>query len=175
MATTCKLIAKTTLGSGANTIDFQSIPATYTDLLLVASLRADYNTAGHYAVGSFTFNNSGGTAYSNRRLLGDGESALSFNDSSAASVPIVLNGSSATASTFATFSLYVPNYAGSTNKSASGELASESNTSTAGNVLIGAYAYLWANTAAIDRITLKAGSGNFTADSSAQLFGITKA
>ena len=43
MATTCKLIAKTTLGSDAAEIDFTSIPATYTDLYLVTSIRGTRN------------------------------------------------------------------------------------------------------------------------------------
>jgi len=42
MATTYEAIATVTVGSGgAATFGFTSIPATYTDLLVVASLRSD--------------------------------------------------------------------------------------------------------------------------------------
>jgi hypothetical protein len=175
MPTTMKLIAKNVLGSAANTIDFQSIPGTYTDLSLVASLRADFNTVQHYAVCSLTFNNSGGTAYSNRRLVGTPTAAVSFSDSSQASFQVIVNGTASTASTFGQFALYVPNYAGASNKSASGDLVQESNSAANSEALNIAYAYLWANTAAIDRITLTAGSGNFVSGSSAFLYGISRA
>jgi hypothetical protein len=78
-----------------------------------------------------------------------------------------------TASTFGNCSIYIPNYAGSTNKSMSIEGASESNHSGAG---IGAAACLWSSTAAITAIKLFPYHGsNWKSGSSFFLYGITKA
>jgi len=171
MATTMKLIAKTVLGSTSNTIDFQSIPAFYDDLLLVMSARADYNDGLHYAVITFKYNNSGGSAYSNRRLVGT-NSADSYSNTGEASHSTAVAGSSATSDTFSSIEIYVPNYAGSTNKSSS--LTGVIATNSAANMLIGAVALLWADTSAINRITFTASTGNFVAGTSAYLYGITK-
>jgi hypothetical protein len=67
MANTYTLInSYAATGSVAN-IDFTSIPGTYTDLLIVASLRSSVADAS----GLVTINNSG-TTYTNKRLYGSG-------------------------------------------------------------------------------------------------------
>jgi hypothetical protein len=69
--------------------------------------------------------------------------------------------------------MYIPNYAGSTNKSFSTESATENNGTGADLVM---RAHLWSNTAAITSIKLFAanGSGNFGQYSTAVLYGISK-
>ena len=168
MATTYELIAKNILGSNAASISFSSIPATYTDLLIVFSLRTNQaSTSSNLKV---TFN-SNGTGYSRRSLQGDGSSAASYNGSSEAGILYIdINGANSTSSTFGSGGIYVPNYAGSTNKSASVEYAWETNATAAG---IGAIAALWANTAAIDTVTLTEQNGNnLVTNSSAYLYRI---
>ena len=55
MANTFVLLASTTVGSGgASSIDFTSIPATYTDLVVKVSGRIDYAQTGDYF--KITFN-----------------------------------------------------------------------------------------------------------------------
>jgi hypothetical protein len=170
MATTCKLIAKSTLGSSASNIEFTSIPATYTDLLILCSLRTDRANATD--VVKLRFNGAANdTNLSSRIMYGTGSSATSESYSYA--YVFLTCGANATADTFGNSALYIPNYAGSTNKSISSESASENNASTGYNF---AGASLWSDTAAITSIKLFPGIGtNFATNSSAFLYGITKA
>ena len=80
-------------------------------------------------------------------------------------------GSTATSNTFGNSELYIPNYAGSTNKSSSADAVAESNTTT---VFAYLNAALWSSTAAITSITLTpdAGGANFVQYSTATLYGI---
>jgi len=113
MANTYTLIASSTVGSGgAATIDFTSIPSAYTDLLLKVSLRGDQASNTNAYLISF---NGSSTTFTNRRVYGNGASAAS--DSGSTNDFLVANGSSTTASTFQNGDIYIPNYAGSTNKS----------------------------------------------------------
>jgi hypothetical protein len=170
MATTCKLIAKNVLGSSASTVTFSSIPSTYTDLLLVASARTGY-TSSHYQ-GIYVRPNGATTNLSSRVLYGAGSSAGSLNYGS--DLLIFTSTADATASTFASCEIYIPNYAGSTNKSVSASWGVETNSSTAN--ILGATAGLWASTSAITSIDLvPLYSASFVADSSFFLYGITKA
>jgi hypothetical protein len=179
MATTMKLIAKQTLGSAAASVSFSSIPGTgFSDLFLVASLR---NSAANSSV-AVRFNSDTGANYTWRVLFGNGSSTGSYSQTIAAGYNTYAYGgdisySTSTASTFGYASLYIPNYAGSTNKSASVDFAGETN--AASGVALGAAAVLWSNTAAITTITLQPdpgqGGGDFAANSSVYLYGITKA
>ena len=68
MPVTYQKIASVTVGSGgAASIDFTSIPSTYTDLALYHSLRSD-NSEDYYGL---QFNSSS-SSFSSRRLQGDG-------------------------------------------------------------------------------------------------------
>jgi len=169
MATTCKLIAQTTLGSASAPVTFSSIPQTgYTDLLCVVSARSA-NAVG--TIGMFLrFNgDTTGANYSWRRLYGTGSSTGSDTNGNA---PMIMNGDSSTANTFASIEIYIPNYAGSTNKSVSASGATENNATDA---VIAATAGLWSNTAAITSVSLYADSSqNFKTGSSFFLFGISK-
>ena len=70
MATTMKLIAKTTLGASASNIEFTSIPDTYTDLFLVCNMRTDYSGVTDIML---RFNGAANdTGHSSRELRGDG-------------------------------------------------------------------------------------------------------
>jgi len=164
------LIQHTELGSTSANIEFSSIPATFTDLLLVFSLRSDgsgssFNTA-------IRFNGDTGNNYSYRRLLGEG-SGSGISDGNTAGLPFAgrHNGATSTASTFGTTSLYIPNYGSATAKSFSVDSANENNATAAIQLII---AGLWTGTAAINTIRLTDASGNsFVQYSSATLYGIT--
>jgi hypothetical protein len=164
MANTYVAIATTTVGSGgAASIDFTSIPATYTDLRVVYSLRNSTETSGTLYV---KFNNST-TSFSFRHVYGNGASASSVSGSVGEAG--VTNPSDFTASTFSNGSIYIPNYAGSTNKSYSVDSVNENNSTTAISLLL---AGLWSNTSAINQVTLYPTSGNFAQYSTATLYGI---
>lgn len=165
MANTFTLIASSTVGAGgASSIDFTSIPSTYTDLVLKVSGRS--TTTDEYA--SIGFNGST-ASFSGRYLYGNGSTTASGT-----LVPIVYTCSSgSTASTFGNGEVYIPNYAGSANKSMSIDSTTENNGTTVSMIL---QAGLWSNTAAINRVTLThSGTGLFAQNSTAYLYGVKNA
>ena len=162
MANTFELIASTTVGSGgAASIDFTSIPQTYTDLVLKLSLR-DSNNSGTM----FLKFNGVGTSYSAKGLYGTGAAAASENLTNAS---IQANPSGFTANTFGNEEIYIPNYTGSNNKSYSIDSVTENNATTAYMEL---FAYLWSNTAAITSFSITQASGNIAQYSTAYLYGV---
>lgn len=163
MATTFELIGSVTVGSGgAASIDFTSIPADWTDLCVLVSARGSGAAITNSVVIKF---NSITTGYSSRNLFGTGSSAIS-NSSSDGYIGEMATGSTSTASTFASGIIYIPNYAGSTNKSYSTDWVTENNATAAS---AGFTAGLLTNTAAITAITLTA---NFVQHSTAYLYGV---
>lgn len=177
MATTMKLIAKNVLGSEASSVEFASIPGTYTDLLIVGSTRSSFS-AWRIAGGHRFNSNATANAYTGRSVYGQGASTFFGSQSVSADFgySIESTAASGTSNTFASWEMHVPNYAGSTNKSWSTTAVAENNTSTADQATIYAWAGLWSNTAAITSIVFFPGGGsNFVSGSSFFLYGITKA
>lgn len=172
MANTYFLIASSTVGAGgAASIDFTSIPSTYTDLVVKFSART--NTSPAYNSSFVTFNNSA-TGYSYLGTWGN-STGIASNASSGAQIEYVwTNGSTSTGSTFSNCEMYIPNYAGSTNKSISFDLAQENNASTTNSALVSMQAGLWSNTAAITSIKIAANAASFVQYSTAYLYGINK-
>jgi hypothetical protein len=118
-----------------------------------------------------TFNGST-TGYSERLLYGDGSTAASATHSTTSMRFNYANSNAATASTFGSNEFYVPNYAGSTNKSVSFDSVTENNATSAIQALT---AGLWSNPAAITSIKMETNSGtNFSQHSTAVLYGISK-
>jgi len=168
MATTYTLIASVTVGSGgANTISFSSIPATYTDLQILISARSDRSLNVDNVEIRF---NSSASNRSYRRLYGDN---AAYTDSGSALPVGHISGNNATANSFGSCSIDIPNYASSNYKSFSAEGVGESNESAVYKSLV---AGLWSNTDAINAVTLYAdgGSQNFMQYSTAYLYGISK-
>jgi hypothetical protein len=160
-------IASVTVGSGgASSIDFTSIPSTYTDLLVKVSGRKT-STGGSNLQMQFNGSTSG---YSQRVLLGNGSTAASYSDTSEIGFMYVTT-SSDTSNTFSSTDIYIPNYAGSNNKSVSIDNVQENNGTTANAALTAA---LWSNSAAINRVYLQIanGAGTFAQYSTATLYGI---
>lgn len=159
------LIETKVLGTAAATIEFTSIPQDGTDLLALVALRTNRSLQGD---GFYVRFNGVQTGYSQRRLIGDGASASS--DTGAGS--LMTNASTSTSNTFGNASVYIPNYAGSTNKSYSNEGASENNATTA---FMGLNAGLWSNTSAITSIAFSPEGGTqFEIGSTISLYKITK-
>ena len=167
MPNTFELIASSTVGSGgAASIDFTSIPNTFTDLCLKVSVRCSQSQI--YGEFQIAFNNVG-TSFSTRLLEGNGVSVTSYTSSRRIGVA---TGASATASTFGNAEIYIPNYAGSTNKSFSVDGVSENNGTSAWTDLV---AGLWSNTAAINQVTISPETGTFLEHSTAYLYGVKNA
>jgi hypothetical protein len=166
MANTYTLIASSTVGSGgAADITFSSIAATYTDLVILLSART---TSGTADATRMVFNGST-SSYTARLLEGNGATVSSAQPSPAYFIG-TYNPSGATASTFSSHFVYVPNYAGSTNKSFSVDSVTENNATTAyANLTAG----LWSNSAAITSIKIDLAQGNLAQYSTATLYGIS--
>ena len=167
MANTYVKIASVSVGAGgASSMDFTSIPSTYTDLCLKVSGRI--SLAQIY--GSFWLNINGLTTNRTYRYV-EGNGASASSGSGTNTNISTGQGNSTTSNTFANVELYFPNYAGSTNKSFSVDSVGENNATTA---YMDLYAALWSSTAAINQLTLLPESGTFVQYSTATLYGISK-
>jgi hypothetical protein len=166
MATTFTKIASVTVGTSAPAnIDFTSIPSTYTDLVIKVSARK-IQSGG--ATNLQMLLNSSTSGYLQRVLFGDGSS---YSDNTELSFMYVTS-ASITADTFNSTEIYLPNYAGSNNKSMSVDSVTENN--AAGNIMT-LMAGLWSDSTAINAIRLQVYSPNtFAQYSTFTLYGISK-
>lgn len=169
MANTYTLISSNTVGvGGATSVTFSSIPSTYTDLLIKLSVR-DARTGISVSDIRFNFNATGvGTNITGRYLYGDGSSPVSTTVGANGELAFS-NANGATASTFGNAEVYIPNYAGSNNKSISSDSVAENN-ATAGYQLL--MAGLWSNSAAITSIAMTPFTSPFAQYSTFYLYGI---
>jgi hypothetical protein len=172
---TYKKISTVTVGSGgASTIEFTSIPQTYTDLVIRISGRTDESGQGR-SYFRWRFNSSA-SGYSYRWTYGyDGNVVNSVLDGPISTGLVALmNGASSTSNTFGNTEFYIPNYTGSQNKSLSVDGVTENNTSS--TYMLSLSSSIWADTSAITSITLYAvnvGSANkFVEHTTATLYGI---
>lgn len=169
MAATKQLIQTVTVGSGgAASIDFTSIPQTFTDLLIVYSARTSYvaNSAGLGIIPN-------GTEYPNleRGLYGSGSSVISTTG--AYRTIGVIPGANYTASTFGNGSIYVANYAvAGISKVFSGDSVTENNATAANQALL---TVRTANTNAISSLSIadSTSGANLIQYTTASLYGIT--
>ena len=165
MANTFKKIQTVTVGSGGSaTIEFSSIPATYTDLKIVVSARSTNADIDDHL---FVKPNNSASNMTQRWLRGSGSAA-----SSGTTVRFAIPGATATASVFGNTELYFPNYTSANFKSFSGETVQETNGSEAYQYLC---AFLWSDTSAITSLVLDLLNGNFAEYSSATLYGVSGA
>ena len=174
MANTFELIASSTVGSGgAASIDFTSISSTFTDLCLKVSARTNRAASSDYLKIGF---NSLTTGITYITLEGNASTATSFGTAAAAQFIGEVNGDTSTASTFSNFDIYIPNYAGSTNKSFSVDSVTENNASGANSAFANLTAELWSSTAAINAIKISVGVGTLLLQySTAYLYGVKNA
>jgi|688.fasta_scaffold910892_2 hypothetical protein len=165
MATAITLISSVTVGSGtAATIDFTSIPQTYTDLLLKFSVRRSSGGVSNIQV---TLNS--GSTYQGIRLYGGGDYVAS--DTTSAWGGFISGTGTDNNNTFANNELYIANYTSANKKTWAIESADENNNSN--NTLMGFSAQTWNGTGAITSITLT--HSNFAQYSTAYLYGISNA
>lgn len=172
MAITFSKIASVAVASGgASTIDFTSIPSSFTDLQILVSSRG--TNAANDAPLFLTFNGST-SSYSHIYVLGTGSTADSGTDAYGVGGTKIyagtIDGANNTSNTFANTSIYVSNYAGSSSKSLSIDSVEEGNSVQQYAVLVGA---LWSNSSSINRVTLTT-SSNFAQHTTAVLYGIKK-
>jgi hypothetical protein len=156
-------IATTTVsGSSTTTIQFGSIPSTYTDLrvILVGTLPSDNGVR-------VQFNNNTGTNYSYTSLRGNGTAASSSSATNSTFIDMqqgwYWNSASINHNTLDIFS-----YTGSTFKTSLTTASLDWNGSGATTRQVG----LWRSTSAITTITFTTTATNFSAGTTATLYGI---
>ena len=158
MATTYEPIA-TASGTGSNTtFSFTSIPATYTDLILV--INGSLNTGNNTRM---RFNNNSGSNYSMTVIAGDGSSASSYRDGSqtAFSYPGYYD------TAMGMNIIHVMNYSNTTTYKTF--IQRNSKASNQAQAAVG----LWTQTAAINQIDFyTASGGTWTTSTNATLYGI---
>ena len=160
-------IATTELTTSTASIAFSNIPQGYTDLKIVVSHRS----TGAYGAQTSYLNmdiNGVSTNRSFRVLEGYSGTTAASNNGTNTRVGYT-EGTTATANAFASTEIYIPNYAGSTNKSFTIDSVTETNSASADTNM---WACLWSQTAAITSLTFTVDSGSLEAYSTATLYGI---
>jgi hypothetical protein len=160
MAKTYEPIATTTLGSAAASYTFSSIPATYTDLILVLN----GSTSASNATSAMQYNSDTGSNYSYTGINGDGSTASSFRVTSTTNIAI---GEMRTYN--CTNIVQIQNYSNSTTYKTN--LMRANSASDYVQTSVG----LWRNTAAINAIKVLTNFGNFNTGTTFTLYGIKSA
>jgi hypothetical protein len=161
------LLEKITVGAaGAASVTFANIPQTgYTDLKIVMSARS--NRAAEIDDLFIIKPNNSSSNLTYRFVRGSGSGVTSGTSGN-----MYITATNATASTFSNNEIYIPNYAGSTNKSMSVETVQENNATDSYSSLM---AVLWSDTTAISSIVLAPVHGTaFVQYSTFYLYGVAK-
>ncbi len=165
------IYTQTVATSGA-TVYFNNIPQTFTDLQLLISGRGGEATVTNLIYLQFNGVGAAGS-YSTTRLSASGSAAYS-DRSSGASGDYFYAGLSAeanaTASTFGSTSIYIPNYTGNQYKQVISDSVGENNATATGMTL---GAGLIISTSPITSMIVGI-FGGFVANSTVSLYGITK-
>jgi hypothetical protein len=159
MPTTYEKIATNTLGSAAASVTFSSIPATYTDLVLVIAGGTTVNTDIY-----FEFNGDTATNYSRTYLAGDGAAVASGRNTSVTSIPSFYIGSGQS-----TCYAHIMSYA---NTNVNKTILTRS--SSVG-VFVVSNVGLWRSTAAINSIKVFVSGTNLSSGNTFTLYGIKAA
>lgn len=159
MPATYEPISTQTIGTAVSTVTLSSIPATYTDLVLVVGYGIS-TTGGENLY--MRFNSDTGSNYSNTRLVAGGGGTGSYRDSGATVINV---GAIYTTTDPLTHISHINNYANSTTYKT--VLCRNNTTSN-----VAAHVGLWRSTAAITSITFSASGGNFGVGSTFTLYGI---
>jgi len=162
-----KLIATQTVTTAQPSIEFTSIPGNFTDLYVLMSARSSRSSVIAEVLISFNGNTSN---FTNRRLFGNGSTVESTTNTQGGRGAGFINGNDLTANTFGNYGLYIPNYAGATNKSVSIDSVNETNGTEAHQAI---FAVQWANTSPITSTTFTLqDSTNFQPGTVVSLYGI---
>lgn len=151
---TYSLIESQTLGSATATVTFSSIPATFTDLILViraTTISANFN---------MRFNGDSATNYSDTSVWGNGSSAASYRSTNNTVIGLTYTSSGAPISR-----IQIQDYANTTTYKTALNRQDDSVNATGANV------GLWRSTAAINSISIVS-SGTIPSGSTFKLYGI---
>lgn len=151
---------KVTIGTATNTVTFNSIPGTYTDLRIIID-----GTAASNSYCTLRFNGDTNNNYSNTEIVGDGSTAGTYRNSGN---PYAYTGSIYTSQTVNLIDIL--NYSNSTT------FKSFSHEASYGGNSIKQSIGLWRSTSAITSITVGTGGAtNFNVGTTFSLYGISNA
>lgn len=167
-----RMLADSTLGAGAANIDFTSIPATFAHLILEITARGD--TAAASAELWMRLNGDTGANYDSVYAQIRHSATLTTTEAIAAAQMNLgqIPAANAPANAFGAARIMLAHYAGTVaHKQATSQIAA-----VLAAVTPAAFLYLggsrWRNTAAINRVTLLPGAGNFAAGTRVTLYGM---
>jgi hypothetical protein len=163
MAATYEPISTQTLGSAVASVTFSSIPQTYTDLVLVTSVKL--SSGGAAGSIEMQYNSDTATNYSYTYISGSGATASSGRGSNYTAAVFGQGGNSSN-SEFAVSIAHILNYANTTTYKTTVSRANESSTN------VQSWTSLWRSTAAISTIKVQS---NFATGSMFTLYGIKAA
>lgn len=157
-----------TASGSSSTIVFNNIPQTFTDLKLVISARL--TDAGNFGSMYLRFNGNSSALYSTTYAMGYGGVYSGRSSNAGAIETFYSSASGATANTYSSNEIYLPNYTSSNFKQVNIDSVQENNhASESVNTLD---AGLFRSTSAVTSLTII--SGVFTSASTFTLYGITK-
>lgn len=158
-------------GSVAANIDLTSIPGTYRHLLLLLYARGD--TAATTTTVLLRLNNDSGANYDLQTLSGNAAAAAASESFAATSVNMGgMPAASAGSNLFNQYAITVLSYADATSEKLLRSNMARKIGTASGNLLIDDRLGAWRSTAAITRITLTPGAGNFAIGTVATLYGV---
>jgi len=172
-------IAHDSLSLPAAAVTWSSIPSSYDHLCIKASIRTA--VAGNYDSVNLQFGNGSldtGTNYSMTNVQAFNAASptpTSGRGSGLASIwYIYVSGNNATADTFGSVEIWIPNYANAANfKQAFCTSTAENASTTAWGMMF--TAGLWSSTSAIDTVGFTGSTDDFMANSTFDLYGVTGA
>ncbi len=172
------LISSATVGAGgATSIDFASIPGSFTDLVILISGRSS-TSSGNYDWG-IQVNGDSSTSKTARQLISGGTSVSSYtNTLSYAGYTGRVPTAADTASTFGMTQVYIPNYSGASTKTWLAETVAENNgTSVSSGVVLDLNTGSFGITSAITSLSVRyivSGSMSANQYTTVYIYGISK-
>lgn len=163
--------ANSNSGSSSSAFQFTNISGSYTDLLLLGSLRG--TSAVQIVSATLTINNITSNSYAAQEVETLGSSMGSSNISNAPSITFNIPGGSATSTSFSNSLIYIPNYT-MTNQSRILELETHAIPSSTMSQASRGFAswYMSANTDAITRVDVYVSAGFIAQYSTLYLYAV---
>jgi len=152
--------------------DFVSIPAGYKHLSLIVQARSDQAATATAVV--LRFNGDASAIYDYEQHTGEGATAAAAGSLAQTSLAVgQVAGGNAPAGAAGTLELLIPNYAETTlEKNVSAKGGRREAQAVAADMYVAHVFGNWRSTAAINRVQLLPGAGNFAAGSRATLYGL---
>lgn len=164
-------ISDTTLGGSAANVDVTSISATYAHLMVVVYARGD-TAAGAIAL-SMRYNGDSAANYDYQFVRGTAATASAAETFAATAMSVgSIPANTAGANLFSSTIIFIPNYAGAANNKSAVSIVSHKSGTATTNLEVDIFGCHWRSNAAINRITLLPGAGNFVAGTRVTIYAM---